>query len=60
VNILIIEDDLFLARNIKKIFEKKIITNRIKIISDYKQFARELSVINSYDIILVDMMIYLI
>jgi response regulator of citrate/malate metabolism len=54
VNILIIEDDLFLARNIKKIFEKKIITNRIKIISDYKQFARELSVINSYDIILVD------
>jgi response regulator of citrate/malate metabolism len=54
VNILIIEDDLLLARNIAKIFEKKVVTNRIKIISNYAQFALELSIINSYDIILVD------
>ncbi len=58
MNILIIEDDLFLARNIEKIFEKKVVTNRIKIISDYKQFALELSIINSYDIILVDICLW--
>lgn len=54
MNILIIEDDLLLAGNIKKVFEKRIITNRIKIISTYREFLRELSIINSYDIILVD------
>lgn len=54
MNILIIEDDLLLAVNIKKVFEKKIITNRIKIISTYREFSRELPIINSYDIILVD------
>lgn len=54
MNILIIEDDLFLARNIEKMFDKKVITNRIKIISNYNNFVRELSIINSYDIILVD------
>lgn len=58
MNILIIEDDLFLARNIEKIFEKKVITNRIKIISNYIQFSRELTNINSYDIILVDIFLW--
>jgi response regulator of citrate/malate metabolism len=57
MNILIIEDDLFLADNIKNIFEKKIITNRIKIISNYVEFCRELSSIKGYDIILVDILL---
>lgn len=58
MNILIIEDDLFLADNIKNIFEKKIITNRIKIISNYNDFCREISIIKTYDIILVDILLW--
>jgi len=33
MNILIIEDDLLLAEKIKLVFEKKIISNRIKILA---------------------------
>lgn len=58
MNILIIEDDLFLWNNIKKIFDKRITANRIKVIQTYNQFLHELSVINSYDIILVDIMLW--
>ncbi|MDD4151752.1 MAG: response regulator transcription factor [Candidatus Gracilibacteria bacterium] len=54
MNILIIEDDLFLAKNIAKLFEKKIIINRVKIITNYNHFLKELSIIKSYDIILID------
>lgn len=58
MNILIIEDDLFLAKNIAKLFEKKIIINRVKIITNYNHFLRELSIIKSYDIILIDIFLW--
>jgi hypothetical protein len=53
-NILIIEDDIFLSANIKKVFKKRVITNIITLISSYEGFINELPVIQSYDIILVD------
>lgn len=57
MNILIIEDDLFLARNLAKLFEKKLDVNRLKIISKFSEFCREFPIINSYDIILVDILL---
>jgi response regulator of citrate/malate metabolism len=54
MNILIIEDDIFLSQNIKKVFKKIVITNLITLISSYESFIKELPVISSYDIILVD------
>lgn len=58
MNILIIEDDIVLAEKIKLTFEKKILSNRIKTIDSYKSFLRELTVIQSYDIILVDLILW--
>lgn len=58
MNILIIEDDTFLSENIKNVFEKKIITNRIKIISKYNELIREINIIKTYDIILVDILLW--
>ena len=55
MNILIIEDDIFLSKRIAKIFESKIITNRVKITHSFFGFLEELSIIASYDIILVDL-----
>ena len=55
MNILIIEDDVFLAKRITKMFESKIITNRVKMVHSYFAFLDELSIIKSYDIILVDL-----
>jgi response regulator of citrate/malate metabolism len=57
MNILIIEDDSLLAENLKRTFDKKIVTNRIKVISKYLEFSRELNIIKSYDIILVDILL---
>jgi DNA-binding response OmpR family regulator len=57
MNILIIEDDIFLAKNIKKVFKKRVITNLITLISSYEDFIKELPIIKSYDIILVDIML---
>ena len=54
MNILIIEDDIYLAANIKKVFKKRVITNRITILWSYECFIKELPIITSYDIILVD------
>ena len=54
MNILIIEDDIFLSQKLKEIFEKKIISNRVKIISSYEKFLEELWIIISYDILLID------
>jgi hypothetical protein len=45
MNILIIEDDLFLSEKIKKVFKKKVITNKITLISSYQEFIKELPVI---------------
>ena len=58
MNILIIEDDIFLANQIQKLFNKKIISNRIKILSSYNDFLRELKIINSYDLIIVDIILW--
>ena len=57
MNILIIEDDLFLAKKIKDVFEKQILSNRVKINSSYEEFIFELPIILSYDIILVDIIL---
>ena len=57
MNILIIEDEVFLAEKIKKAFSNKVISNRIKMIHSYNCFLNELSIIRSYDIILVDIML---
>ena len=57
MNILIIEDEVFLAEKMREAFSKKIISNRIKMIHSYNCFLRELSIIESYDIVLVDIML---
>lgn len=58
MNILIIEDDISLWENLRRTFEKNIISNRIKIISSYEDFIRELSIIKSYDIVITDIMLW--
>jgi DNA-binding response OmpR family regulator len=55
MNILIVEDDVFLATKIAQIFESRIITNRVKVIHSFFGFLEELSLIASYDIVLVDL-----
>lgn len=57
MNILIVEDDVTLANNIKKTFEKRVITNRIKVLHDFASFSKELWIIQSYDIVLVDIIL---
>lgn len=57
MNILIIEDDLFFAEKIKGIFEKQVISNRVKINYSYEEFILEIPIILSYDIILVDIVL---
>lgn len=57
MNILIIEDDLFLAKHIQKFFKKDFWVNIFKIVSNYKEFLREYSILNSYDLILVDILL---
>jgi len=58
MNLLIIEDDIFLANKIKQIFEKKIISNRVNILSTFNDFINELYLINTYDVILVDILLW--
>lgn len=58
MNILIIEDDEFLSRKIKGIFEKRDEVNIIKLISCYDEFLKEYSLINSYNIVLVDICLW--
>lgn len=55
MNILIIEDNVFLANRIAKIFESKVITNRVRVTHSFLEFLQELPIINSYDIVLVDL-----
>jgi len=58
MNILIIEDNEFLAEKIKESFEKNIILNRIKILNSYNEFINEIWILKSYDIILVDILLW--
>jgi two-component system phosphate regulon response regulator PhoB len=55
MNILIIEDDPFLAKRIGKVFESRIVSNRIRIVHSFLDFVREMPVVGSYDIILTDL-----
>lgn len=58
MNILIIEDDLFLSQKIKEVFEKKILSNRIDIINSFDSFLDKISIIDSYDTILIDIILW--
>ncbi len=58
MNILIIEDDIYLSQNIKKVFEKKVLSNRIKILDSYLGFINEVAIIESYDLILIDILLW--
>ncbi|HBB27493.1 TPA: hypothetical protein DCZ36_03295 [Candidatus Gracilibacteria bacterium] len=55
MNILIIEDNVFLAKRIARVFEAKIIVNRVKIRHSFLEFLEELPIISSYDMVLVDL-----
>lgn len=54
MNFLIIEDDAFLAWRLKILFDKTEKTNLVKVINNYLEFLNELSVIEIYDVILLD------
>jgi hypothetical protein len=54
MNILIIEDDIFLAEKIADVFKSKIIVNRVRIMHSYKDFLYHTPLISSYDIIITD------
>lgn len=55
MNILIIEDDQDLARQILQVFETKVISNRIRVLHNFLDFVRESHLISAYDIILTDL-----
>jgi DNA-binding response OmpR family regulator len=55
MNILIVEDDIFLSERIGKIFGSKVISNRIKILHSYDEFINEIPILSSYDIVLTDL-----
>jgi len=54
MNFLIIEDDIFLALKLKYLFDKRQDTNLVKVVNNYIDFLEELSIIDIYDIILLD------
>lgn len=55
MNILIIEDDIFLAQKIGEVFGSKVISNRVRIVHSFLEFLNELASVSSYDIILTDL-----
>jgi DNA-binding response OmpR family regulator len=55
MNILIIEDEVFLARRIGMIFNAKVIANRVDVIHSYREFRQKYPSITSYDIIITDL-----
>lgn len=55
MNILIVEDEKFLAERIGSVFRSKIASNRVKWIYSYEEFEREFSNVSSYDLILTDL-----
>lgn len=54
MNILIIEDDIFFANKIRDTFENKVAINRVSVCYSFKDFLNQISIIQSYDIILTD------
>ena len=55
MNILIVEDDVFLAERIGDVFRSKVISNRVKIVHSYLSFSEQVPILSSYDIILTDL-----
>lgn len=55
MNMLVIEDDKILGEKIAKLFETKVLTNRIKVVHTYDEFLREQDVLQTYDIVLTDL-----
>ena len=58
MNLLIIEDDLFLANKMKEIFQKKNFINRVNLLLNFDDFLKEFYLLNTYDIILVDILLW--
>lgn len=54
MNILIIEDDVFLSWKIKNVFQAQVLTNRISLIHSLKDFYHILGIIETFDIVLTD------
>lgn len=55
MNILIIEDEKFLAERIGKVFRSKIASNRVRVLYSYEEFLQESPILSSYDLILTDL-----
>ena len=55
MNILIIEDDVFLATKIAKVFSSKMMTHRVRIVESLQDFYNEASMLDAYDLILTDL-----
>lgn len=55
MNILIIEDEKFLADKIGLVFRSKDISNRVRVLYSYEEFLQESPVLGSYDLILTDL-----
>ncbi len=55
MNILIIEDDEYLAGRMRKTFEERITANRIRTVGSFLEFVNEVPAIGSYDIFLTDL-----
>jgi len=58
MNLLIIEDDMFLSEKIKIIFNKKQTFNFITQINSFEDFLNKYYMINIYDVILVDILLW--
>lgn len=58
MNALIIDDDVFLATCLKKSFEEKMVINRIQILSSYDSYIAESHTLPSYDIVIVDILLW--
>ena len=55
MNILIIEDDELLARNISTAFKKQVTIGKVKILESFSDLIEELNYISSYDIVITDL-----
>lgn len=57
MNILIIEDDVFLASKLQEVFQQNVVINRIDRAHSYEEYLHQIDNINSYDIILTDIVL---
>lgn len=55
MNILIVEDDAFLAGKIANTFQSRIAVNRVKTVGSYMEFLNELYCVSAYDLVLTDL-----